>query len=132
MTIAVVLLILVGLVGYELNWIHQRRAAWAEVIGWLDGKDFIRDEQRWISQRLPARGVGPLDELVMQLSGERKSEWFYAHDEEHRPDIIGKYKDTMIPDDILESLAVVRHARWLFPEAEINVKYEVEPEAADR
>jgi hypothetical protein len=132
LTVGLLLAFVVGAAGYELNWIAQRRAAWAALHEWLIDKDFIRDQQRWISQELPARGVGRLDEFVMRLSGERKSEWFYAHDEEHRPDIIGKYQDTMIPDDILESLAVVRRARWLFPEAEIDVKYEVQPEAADR
>ena len=111
--VALLLAFVVGLVGYELNWIHQRRLAWAKrerlPYSWADFYPQFPGS-------LPARGVGPLDRLVMRLLNERERDYFLV--------IYPGFDPSPLPtDDVLEETAEVRRAHWLFPEATIAVEF---------
>jgi hypothetical protein len=121
--VALLLTYAVGLVGYEMNWIHQRRVARARWLVRISPTLSMGD----LSRSLPARGVGPLDKLVMRLVHVPEMESFFALYPGCEPELLAKLNDKNCPEDILESLAVVRHARWLFPEAAVAVEYPAWP-----
>jgi hypothetical protein len=124
----------VGLVGYELNWLLQRRAAWDASRTWIGhhGADELEGP-------FAARGFGPLDKLAMWLSGEPKRAWFAVptpardsvvaaladgqFDDVLKHSDVAGLPDGILPEEIVESLEVVRRAHWLFPEAELTVGY---------
>ena len=74
------------------------------------------------SEHLPARGLGPVDRLVMRLLKERERDYFLVAYPDFEPDLLPT-------DDVLEELAEVRRAHWLFPEATIIVEYPARPSA---
>ena len=120
LTVALVLAYALGLVGYELNWIHQRGAAWARMGKRLATMTMPPRPTQW--QNLPPRGASPLDRLAMWLSGEPEN-YSFATTNTGGDAVLAAFANGRFQDDVLEGLDTVRHARWLFPEAQIVVEY---------
>ena len=122
MTVGVVLLIVVGLIGYELNWVRQRRAAHAEWTRWyyrVDGVDSGLSVRVDVA-KVPPLGINRFDKLVVSAL-----DWDWG---DHEVPVLCSNEDAKllahVPEgearhEAIMKLERVQHARRLFPEAEL-------------
>jgi hypothetical protein len=109
------------LIGYELNWIFQRRAALAEPFDWADHSSPTANPPLQF-QGAPGRRIGRLEAFIMRLCGEPETELFFVHHSGNELDLLAKIRESNDPDGVIEGLSEVQRARWLFPEAAIAVE----------
>jgi hypothetical protein len=124
MTIAVVLLIVVAFVGYELNWVRQRRAARTEFADGVAQFDsgIGPNSAAPFSQTVPPRGVNYVDQFVIWAL-DKHSDHVLIPCPTDDAKLVATFDDHTFDPEAIEELEQVRRARRLFPESEVLIMF---------